>query len=438
MSSYSYAISGSAIGNEVLSARSAGQGYVGTAGQSNDPSVAYSNPSALTKLPGTNVSAGLHWENLNGKYEGSAGRSSEMRAANAIVPNVSLSQSLMDGRIGTGLTVQSPFGLETHWPGEGPLRYVATNSKVHLTVITPAVAYKVTDKISAGVGVSYVNVFDAELERHVSNDALNTGIAVQGGLPLLPSGQPDANSRLSGTGASWGYHAGLLLEPNDKNSIGITYHSKVKLHINGTAALTGLSGYAASGLVFGGADYQTSAYTDLFLPQNLQLGYAYKPTDKWMLELDAAWYDWSPNRDLNVRFAESDPTRRTLLNTGNPMPSNWRNSWSFAGGVNHKTTDRLELRGGLWYVPWTVPESAFNPAIADASRFGISTGFGFQLTSSLSVDAAYSAVFFHNRHVNNTLGSSMTGIASYDINGVYKNFANLVALNLTYRLGASK
>ena len=67
---------------------------------------------------------------------------------------------------------------------------------------------------------------------------------------------------------------------------------------------------------------------------------------------------------------------------------------------------------------------------------------GYQLSENWIIDAAYSATFFHNRSIHNSVGATTTGVDAAtaqvlgvpdpDISGTYKDFANLVAVNLTY------
>jgi len=423
--SHVFAAGSGGLGNEVLSARALGQGAVGVAGQNDDASVAYTNPAGLTNIKGTQITLGGTWENLHGSYQSNSGNQTDLRLNDIGVPNIAISQSFMDGKIGTGLAIEAPYGLETHWPGDSSLRYIATNSTLHLLFISPAVAYQINPMVSVGVGADYVKTLDATLEKHANVDDINTAL----GFPTV--GAPDANSVLTGKASNWGYHAGVLFQPNEQHAFGLTYHSKIKLSINGSVTLSGLTG--ASATVFGGSDYSTSAYTDLFLPQNIQFGYAFKPTSQWTLEADAAWFDWYSVRDLNVRYAETNPVRLAVLTTGNPTPETWRDTWNFATGANYKFNDQLQLRGGFWYLPYVVPESTFSPALLDLSRYAITAGAGYAFTPAITLDVAYNAVFLEKRIINNNVGLSSTGDPRSDISGTYNNFANLLALNLTYR-----
>jgi long-chain fatty acid transport protein len=309
--------------------------------------------------------------------------------------------------------------------------------------ITPAIAYQVHPKVSVGAGVDYVNLFDAQLDRQVNVSAVNTSLGA-------PSLSPDAVSSLRGSAADWGYHAGVVIQPTEQHSLGITYHSKQNLRVNGNVTLTGMSGMMAT--VFGGPNFSASAFTDVVLPANVQFGYAFKPNDKWLFEADTAWFHWSEGRDLNVRYPTIDPTTvagatqlAVLTNSGagNPTQLSARDAWSANAGVNYKASDKWQFRGGFWYEPWVLPESTFSPAFADLTRYGVSTGAGYAITESVTIDAAYTAVFFHNRTINNSTQVNATGIpegaiANTGTNGTYKDFANLVALNVTYRFGAAK
>jgi long-chain fatty acid transport protein len=437
MATPSFAVLGSNIANEVPSARSAGQGYVGVAGQNNDPTTAYSNPAGMTNLKGTQATIGLHFENIHPSYESDAGVETKAKTTNVAVPNFSVTQSFLDGKLGAGLSVQSPFGLESHWPGDSPMRYTATDSRLNMVEVMPAVAYQVLPMLSIGAGIKYVNAFNTQLDRHISVDTVNAAL----GVPT--AGSPDAVSSLRGQAADWGYHAGLVLQPHEKHAIGITYHSKIDLRVNGNVTLRNLSG--ASAALFGGTDYTTSAYTDLVLPSNIQFGYAFKPNGKWMFEADTTWMHWSELKDVNVRFNETNPFRQAILQTGNPSVLDLRDKWSFATGANYKATDRWQVRSGFWYVPWALSEGNFNPAFNDLTRYGLSFGTGYGITDSLVIDFAYNAVFFHSRVIHNTVGTYNSGIPPGGIpalgvpdpnaNGTYKDFANLFALNLTYKFG---
>ena len=107
MESSAFAIGGDFISNEVPSARAAGQGYVGVAGQNNDPTAVFTNPAAMTALKGTQATVGIHWENIHGDFQDAAGNETKERVTNVAVPNFSMTQSFMDGKLSAGLSSQT-------------------------------------------------------------------------------------------------------------------------------------------------------------------------------------------------------------------------------------------------------------------------------------------------------------------------------------------
>lgn len=421
-----HAIGAANIGNEVPSARAAGQGYVGVAAQNNDPTVAWSNPAGVIKLKGTQFAIGGHYENIHGSYETLSGSEYDAKVTHVFIPNASLTHLAMNGTIGLGITVQSPFGLETHWKGDSPLRYVATDSRLATAVLAPSMSFYLVPGLSIGGGPAYARLLNAQLDRKTQVDAINVAL---GGSAV---GAGDGTSSLKGDGDGWGAHAGVLYEPNEHHALGATYRSKITMKAEGRVKLSGLAGTSAA--VFGGSDYSTAVSADVTLPENLQLGYAYKPNQKWTWEVNTAWYGWSKIKQLSVRYEqETNPYRLAVLNTGNPFPYQNRDAWSFATGVNYKRNDTWQYRGGFWYEPWAQAASQFTPAFMDLSRYGLSAGVGYEVTPALSIDAAYNAVFFAKRRIQNSVGASVTGNPAVDIDGEYDNFANLIALNLTYR-----
>jgi long-chain fatty acid transport protein len=290
--------------------------------------------------------------------------------------------------------------------------------------ITPAISYRPSDAISLGLGVDYFKTIDADLQRKVPVDVINAGV----GFPT--SGAPDANSKLSGDGSQWGYHAGLLYKPASHHTIGVAYHSEVKTKIEGDLEITGLSGASASAGVFGGTDYKTSMRTDLFYPQHVQFGYKYSQGDKWETGFNLAWYDWSSNKELAINLPNATATQKALA--GNPIPLHWRDVWSVSVGGFYRFNESWKLNGGMYYIPAVYPESTFSPAVPDMNKIGLSIGPSYT-KNSWSIDTVYNPIFYKTTTINNTSGQSQNGgLAAADISGEYKAMIHIVGVNVRY------
>ena len=438
MSARAFALGTASYSSELISTRSLGQGGTGVAGVQNDPIASYTNPAALTTLAGTQVTVGLSYANASPTFTNDQGQVAGARATSVLVPNFGASTRLMDGKLAVGLAAVTPYGLETHFDGDSPVRYGATDARLRIVDVTPSVAYKINDIFSIGAGADYYNVLEGALEKKVDTAQINgdTVFVLSGGNGLLAgqaaAASADANSRLNGTGDGWGYHVGTTIRPNEHHQIGIVYHSSVKINLTGNVQLTDLNGAAAT--IFGGNTFQVNASAPLFMPQNLQLGYAFMPNDCWMFEADAAWYDWYSARQLGVVYGGLTPTQNAVLNapSANPTIFNPRKTINFGLGANYKYSDALQLRGGAYYQAAALPESTFDPAFIDLPRYALTVGAGFALTKSLGLDLAYNATFFHSRHIT-APGTGDPFARNTGYSGYFDSFANVVSASLTFR-----
>lgn len=335
-----FAIGSGGISNEGVSAEHLGT-LLSILGSKTDPTVVYNNPASIGDLGKFSGTVGMTYYNFSAERTAN-GVTEKMETTNAVVPNFGVSASFHEGKIGAGLAVLSPYGLQTEWSETSSVRYVATESTLKMIDITPGVSFRPSEEIAFGIGADYFLTFDTDLQKKAPVDAVNAGLCQANPLLCPPtSGAPDANSRLSGDGNQWGYHAGVLYNPSPNHTLGVTYHSEVKTRIEGDLELSGLTG--ASALVFGGSDFKTPAYTDLFYPQNVQFGYKYSQK-KWEAGVGFAWYDWSSNTQLAINLPNATAAQKSIA--GAPIPLAWRDVWSVALGGSLFLSNSWKLNGG--------------------------------------------------------------------------------------------
>src|SRR4029077_5878329 len=125
--------------------------------------------------------------------------------------------------------------------------------------------------------------------------------------------------------------------------------------------------------------------------------------------------------------SETDPTRLALLNTGNPINRDWRNTRNIGLGANYKFNDTWQARGGYSYYPKVIPTATWDPSIPEADQNAFTIGGTFT-HSAFDLDFAYNYVSLVKRTINNSVGAS----SASTVNGIYKTNAQLVGVNLTY------
>lgn len=411
-----YGLGSGGFRNEVVDAEAGGKGSCFTA-QADGPSAVHYNPAGLTQLKGDYVSAGFTFEAPRSECSSDAtGDTVQMQKQTFLIPNFYYVSDLESERFRFGFSATFPYGLSTDWAADSFSKNVMTESDVEMLNLNPVIALKINDQVSVGAGI---NRFSATFSKHKLLTL--TGI---GGLS-----DTGGDLQLKADDIGWGYNLGLFVKPSEKHRIGVSYRSAIDLTYKGTVTLDTLNATYAN--VFGGSTYTTPLESDGTIPQTLAVGYAYQPDDKWTIEADIEWTDWSCVVEEMIRYPqESDATRLAVLNDGNPTSKDWNDVFAYGIGAEYKAKDNLDLRCGFLYYESPIPSVSLDTSLPDANKHGVTLGLGYLFKDrDISLDASYAFFKFRNRNVTNVVGAN-TGS---DIDGTYKGYMNMVALGITYK-----
>jgi len=365
-----------------------GNAYVATA---NNPSAIYYNPAGITQLSGHNLSLGANILSVSDKYTSPTGLEFDTESKVHVLPQLFYTFSPESIPVSFGIGLYSPFGLGVEWPDQTPFRQLALNGEITYGTINPVAAWKINENVSIGGGVM-VNYGDTTLSRG-----------------LTPAGFPPAGNNLDFHGDGWsvGFNLGIRWEITEQHSVGATYRSASKMNFSGTSV------YSPLVLPTGpsSAEFQ--------FPQNVTVGYSFRPTPKWNLEINIDWTDWS---SLNtVVLDQTSPAPDVSL------PFNWQSSWMFQFGGTRYLDNDWSVSAGYIFSQNSVPEGSFNPAIPDSDRHVFSVGVGKKF-DRLSLDAAFQYGYGPARSVAN--GVSVGNSAA---NGDYVFNSFGLALSAGYR-----
>jgi len=373
-------------------------------GQADNPSAAWYNPAGITQLDGTRISAGVIGIYPNLTHENNTvnpGTTDVSKRDVVLTPHLYLTQKLND-QFFLGLSVNTPFGLSTNWdPNGSSTRYVATYSRVETAEVNPNIAIKVNDDLSLAVGIDYVHL-RATLEKKV--------FVVLPGPVILG----DHNFRLNGESDGWGANAALKYRFSNTLQAGLSYRSRIKIDIDGTAELTG-----------GPAATNAPASTSITLPDLLQFGVSYRATDNLTINADLEYTWWSTYDRIQVT------SPNPLFNATDQK--NWENVWCFRLGGQYKISDQWKVRAGYLYDQNPVKEQYFENRIPDSDRQAISIGGGFS-TSNITVDFAYMYLMFNKRTISNSQADNVARPGFVDsLNGTWKSNAQLAGVTIGYK-----
>lgn len=415
-----------------------GQGvaYAGAAAVGEDASTIYFNPAAMTRLSGQQIVVAGHIVAPKSEYKDSGnsitvdppglpltGPNSD-GGDTGFVPNFYWAAAFDNG-LHAGVGINVPFGLATEYDAGWVGRYHALKSEITTININPALAWKVTDKISLGIGLSYQYI-DVELTNNIDSAAACGGLeanfdtTVPGGIDcagLVPgTASQDSALKLEGDDTSFGWNVGVLFDIDDQSRLGIAYRSEIKHELGGNATYNLNSTLATAAddvtntigfLVFQDAPLNATAA----LPETFSVSYVYDHNVKWSFLADYTWTGWNNIDTVDIVLTGGAPG----LDPGLDLA--FRNTSRLAIGGHYKPGNNWIFRGGLAYdeTPVRSPEQR-SARIPDNDRTWLSLGFGYAASKAWSFDVGYSHLFVNDTPINNSsrASSGATLIGTYE------------------------
>lgn len=403
---------------EVPDAEALGKGSAFVA-QADNPSAVYFNPAGLIQLKEkTYLSVGSAEIQPFCTYKDDSGNETDRRRQLFTIPNAFVVTDFGLEKFSFGLGGTSYWGLGTYWAEDSFSRYVSTNADYFTQDLMFTGAYEINKNLSVGASADYARSCVNKKKK-----LLQAGIGDDGDFQL--KGKDNS---------AWGYRLSALYKLNEKHSFGFMYRSSVEVKYKGKVYLDNLNDInplLPYNTIFGGSSYQTDITSKTTLPQSIVFGYCYKPADKWRLEFDAEWMDWSSIQEEKIDYpSEGVPARLNVLNSGNPIPKDWHSVFSYAIGAEYKVSNFLRLRGGYFLHKTPIPQANFETSLPDSASNTMTLGAGVNLNKNTSLDFAYAAMFYDTRRIGNSIGSS----SGASINGDYTSLINIYALTLTFKL----
>lgn len=413
------------------SATAQGNAFAGATAGAESPSYMFFNPAALGRFDRASVAfeasavlTTLELENAAAQTTAGvpiAGRTSSADAADdAIVPSFyAMVAPTEELRFGLGINV--PFGLGSEYPNDWVGRYHTTKSNFTSVNINPAAAWRATDWLTLGAGLQ-LQWSEAELVNAIDFGTIGAGAAIPGAVPTTQ----DGSARVKGDGWGVGFNVGVLAEPVPGTRLGAAYRSSVDTTIKGDSWFrldeAGI-GAALQGAT--GAFQNVDARTEIELPPMASFGIHQDIGDDFAVMAEAQWTGWSTLDDLIIEF--DNPAQPDNVNV-----FDWDNAWFFAVGATWKPTERLVVRVGGAFDQTPVRNAVRTPRIPDTDRWWLATGLGWRITDALSLDIAYTHVFFDEAELRQrglTEGNLLRG----DLDARYQNSIDIVSLGLRWQ-----
>jgi len=411
------------------SVKNLGRANAGSAVARDDASVLSNNPAAMTNLDKTTVRTDVTVVDLtaeftgggatavgtplNGGNGGDPGQASAVPAMAVVVPLRGAFEGLT-----VGASITAPFGLKTEYDRDWVGRYNAITSDVKTVDLTLSAAVKLHERFSVGVGFIYERA-DVTL-----SNAIDFGTALFANPATRPLGFTPQNAdgaiEISGADNGIGWLFGAQWQPTDQLSIGYAHRSEIDHDLKGTAVFTKPQNVAALFSALGDRRYDNGAIiAPLTTPSIDTLSVRYDFSDGFRMMADIQSTDWHSLENVAVYRANGAPL-------GAEETFDWQDSMFYSLGAEFDLSEAFTLRGGVAMDESPTNDATRSPRLPDHDRMLYSVGLTWNMSSNLSIDAAYQRIEIDTPRINVLSSSSSRLVGSFD------GYANLFGVSAQY------
>lgn len=386
-------------------------------------------------------------------------------------PTVGISSRQPDSKWTFALGSYAPFAVGlTHDKADDPLRFAAKSvAQQHLIYAAPSASYKIDDKLSVGFSIGFGQTATyASMDMRAPSDMIALtkilGESTEGlEIPIvseltLPSpwfgggvGPYDKLAQISlklRDDFSPSYNLGVLWNPKEWLSFGLTYQSEIKLEQVGRYSVqhspnfTAMMNWMAQGMILpvaaaslnlptsGEDQYGYCSSTSFNYPQRIQAGIKLQPIDQFKFLFDVHWANWSVIKEDRFTFDKNISLLRLVNIMGygeqpNEMvlERNFEDTIHWSVGLELLPTDWLTLRLGYEMRPTSVQSNLYDGLYALPDLHNIGTGLGIKLENGVKLDLAFAYIFNNSFTVPN--GSSYQMNSNDWTRPVYNPFVGL-------------
>lgn len=367
-----------------------GRSYAGIGVDGTDISGVYYNPATMTLHKGTILQAGFVGIGLNLDYAGNDGTTENGREKSQAIPHGYLLHQINDSTwVGLAMTV--PFGMGTEFGDDWSQADHGISAQILTFDFNPNVAWKASEKLSFGAGVS-VQYASADLTKKTYLADTAEG-KKNGGSAVF--GLSSVRSEIDADSIAWGWNVGMMWSPLENLRFGLSYRSKVKHDADGDLTIdeasldttAPIAGMAPNDTALAGMLGQLGVYGELpgsavvSAPAWAMATVAWDVNNLLSLYGTFRWTDWSSFDKLDIESKGS--TMTTIKN-------NWRDTYLTSLGADLRVTDRWTLRGGVAYETSPIATKEYRTAIIpDADRWWFSVGSSYKISENMIADVGF-------------------------------------------------
>ena len=323
-----------------------------------------------------------------GSFSNSVNNNSPMTTSPGVIPYGAFGMPLGKSHFSVAAGFAPDLASVSDWtyqdaPGKGGVTYGLQENKSAILAgrAMLGMSYSFGQKLSVGItaGADY------------NENTLHAPYIFQS-QPVLAGYKTLLDLHTYGTG--WNMSVGAMFQPTNKLDVGVAWKSHTVIVTNGLASG---NAYAVFGAPPGSAAsaFSYDASVKNILPQSMNANVVWHVNPRWILAFQTDWVNWS-NAFTTLPVTLTNGTNPTLNSSAflnsttliDGVPLNWKDQYSFHGGLEHELWESASLRFGYAYGNSPVPNGTLTPMTAAIMTNQLSTGFAYRMGRS-HFDIAY-------------------------------------------------
>lgn len=277
-----------------------------------------------------------------------------------IIPSIYYVRQLNDNwHAGVSLTVPSGFGAD--YGGTWAGRYETVDFSLVYIALTPAVSYRVNDKLSLGGSVGFNYTAETSEVKIVQ--------------PLQEGSDGKISSDLDGLGIN--VTLSMMYQFTDRTRAGVAWTSDSDADLSGNIKLRKLGPVFDEVATELGIKDINADLTNT-LPQRVLVGVYHEFESGKYFTIDGMWMKFS---DFSVSDVKLNDNKIDLT-----APDIYNDIWALTAGMGFPINDRMTYKVGAMYVSEAVDDDDRSFSIRLDEMWGVGVGLSYQLTSERSMD----------------------------------------------------
>ena len=337
------------------------------------------NPAGLTYLSSPTLDLSMSAIFARGSFTNSANTNSPMTTSPGVIPYGAFGMPL-GKRFSVGLGFAPDLVSVSDWkyvdaPGFAGVTYGLQENKSAILAgrAMLGVSYAISHRLSVGVtaGADY------------NSNTLHAPYIFQS-QPTLAGAKTLLDLHTYGTG--WNMSLGAMFAPTKKLDLGVAWKSHTVIVTNGLATGDASALFTALG-ANAPSTFTYNASVKNILPQSANGNLAWHVNPRWTLVFQTDWVNWS-NAFVNLPVTLTNGTNATINAVAGSstlvdgVPLNWKDQYSFHGGVERLLTESTSIRFGYAHGNSPVPDGTLTPMTSAIMTNQISTGFAYHMGRS--------------------------------------------------------